>query len=75
MCRRDLVLTGKCLFLIGRESVKKGPEKGKIIQVIKRKLSFDQISHVSMSTLQVRLVPTQIPKYTVIKTATHDRSD
>ncbi|XP_015599570.1 unconventional myosin-Ie isoform X2 [Cephus cinctus] len=52
VCRRDLILTGKCLFLIGREQIKKGPEKGKSIQVIKRKLPFDQISHVSLSTLQ-----------------------
>lgn len=53
MCRRDLILTGKFLYLIGREQVKKGPEKGKILEVVKRKLSFDQISHVSLSTLQV----------------------
>lgn len=53
MCRRDLILTGKCLYLIGREQLKKGPEKGKSIQVIKRKLPFNQISHVSLSTLQV----------------------
>ncbi|EZA57696.1 Myosin-Ie [Ooceraea biroi] len=52
MSRRDLILTGKCLYLIGREQVKKGAEKGKSIQVIKRKLPFNQISHVSLSTLQ-----------------------
>ncbi|KAH0956465.1 hypothetical protein HN011_000851 [Eciton burchellii] len=52
MCRRDLILTGKCLYLIGREQVKKGSEKGKSIQVIKRKLPFNQISHISLSTLQ-----------------------
>lgn len=53
MCRRDLILTGKYLYLIGREQIKKGPEKGKSVQVIKRKLPFNQISHVSLSTLQV----------------------
>ncbi|GAB1861960.1 Unconventional myosin-Ie-like isoform X2 [Camponotus japonicus] len=52
MCRRDLILTGKYLYLIGREQIKKGPEKGKSVQVIKRKLPFNQISHVSLSTLQ-----------------------
>ncbi|KAL6430461.1 hypothetical protein ACFW04_007819 [Cataglyphis niger] len=52
MCRRDLILTGKCLYLIGREQIKKGPERGKSVQVIKRKLAFNQISHVSLSTLQ-----------------------
>ncbi|XP_012539423.1 unconventional myosin-Ie [Monomorium pharaonis] len=52
MCRRDLILTGKCIYLIGREQIKKGPEKGKIFEVIKRKLMFNQISYVSLSTLQ-----------------------
>lgn len=53
MCRRDLILTGKYLYLIGREQIKKGPEKDKFAQVIKRKFPFDQISHVSLSMLQV----------------------
>lgn len=46
------MLTGKFLYLIGREEIKKGPEKGRTMEIIKRKLSFDQISHVSLSTLQ-----------------------
>jgi hypothetical protein len=33
--------------------VKKGPEKGKPVEVMKRKLDFENISHVSLSTLQV----------------------
>lgn len=53
MCRRDLILTGKYVYLIGREQIKKGTEKGKSVEVIKRKLSFNQISYVSLSTLQV----------------------
>ncbi|XP_031834732.1 unconventional myosin-Ie [Nomia melanderi] len=52
MSRRDLILTNKCLYLIGREKIKKGPEKGQMMEVIKRKLPFNQISHVSLSTLQ-----------------------
>ncbi|XP_046434447.1 unconventional myosin-Ie-like [Neodiprion virginianus] len=51
-CRRDLILTGKCLFLIGREQIKKGLDKGRWVEVIKRKLPLDQITHVSLSTLQ-----------------------
>ncbi|XP_053974659.1 unconventional myosin-If-like isoform X1 [Hylaeus volcanicus] len=50
--RRDLILTNKHLYLIGRERIKKGTEKGKLVEVIKRKLTFNQISHVSLSTLQ-----------------------
>lgn len=56
MCRRDLILTGKYIYLIGREQIKKGPEKGKSIEVIKRKLPFNQISYVSLSTLQVIII-------------------
>lgn len=51
--RRDLVLTSRSIFLIGREAIKKGPEKGKAIEVMKRKLDFENISHVSLSALQV----------------------
>lgn len=50
--RRDLMLTSRSVFLVGREVVKKGPEKGKPVEVIKRKLDFENISHVSLSTLQ-----------------------
>jgi hypothetical protein len=53
MCRRDLILTSKCLYLIGRESIKKEPKKSRCMEVIKRKLRFEQISHISLSTLQV----------------------
>ena len=51
--RKELILTNKYLYLIGREQIKKGPEKGKLVEVIKRKLSFSQISYVSLSKLQV----------------------
>ncbi|XP_014209371.1 unconventional myosin-Ie-like [Copidosoma floridanum] len=52
MSRRDLILTGKCLYLIGRDRLKRGPEKGKLVEVIKRKLLFEQISQLSLSTMQ-----------------------
>ncbi|GLH11924.1 Unconventional myosin IC [Gryllus bimaculatus] len=50
--RRDLILTAKAIFLIGREQVKKGPEKGKCVEVVKRKLDLQNISHISLSPLQ-----------------------
>ncbi|CAL8349859.1 unnamed protein product [Gadus morhua 'NCC'] len=50
--RRDLILTPRCIYLIGREKVKKGPEKGQIREVLKRKLEFNSISGVSLSTRQ-----------------------
>jgi myosin I len=51
--RRDLVLTSNALFLIGREKIKKGPEKGKFKEVIKRKLELENIGDITLSTLQV----------------------
>uniref|UniRef100_A0AAX7U2Q4 Myosin IF n=1 Tax=Astatotilapia calliptera TaxID=8154 RepID=A0AAX7U2Q4_ASTCA len=50
--KRDLILTPKGIYLIGREKVKKGPEKGQIKEVLKRKMEFGGISSVSLSTRQ-----------------------
>ncbi|KAM8873575.1 unconventional myosin-If [Spinachia spinachia] len=50
--KRDLILTPKGIYLIGREKVKKGPEKGQIKEVLKRKLEFGSLSGVSLSTRQ-----------------------
>uniref|UniRef100_A0A4W3JWB2 Myosin IF n=1 Tax=Callorhinchus milii TaxID=7868 RepID=A0A4W3JWB2_CALMI len=38
--KRDLILSPKYIYLIGREKVKKGPEKGQIKEVIKRKIEI-----------------------------------
>lgn len=50
--KRDLVLTPKFLYLIGREKVKQGPEKGQIKEVLKRKIELKDIQSVSLSPLQ-----------------------
>lgn len=50
--KRDLLLSAKNIYLIGREQIKKGPEKGVIQDVVKRKLPLEQIQSVSLSTLQ-----------------------
>lgn len=50
--KRDLILTPKGIYLIGREKVKKGPEKGQIKEVLKRKLEFGSIMSVSLRYLQ-----------------------
>ncbi|KAK7158029.1 hypothetical protein R3I93_009279 [Phoxinus phoxinus] len=50
--KRDLILTPKFLYLIGREKVKQGPEKGQIQEVLKRKIEVEKIQSVSLSTLQ-----------------------
>ncbi len=51
--KRDLILTGKTIFLIGREKVKKGPKKGQIIEVVKRRIPIETIRQISTSTKQV----------------------
>ncbi|XP_076827594.1 myosin IEb [Brachyhypopomus gauderio] len=50
--KRDLILTSKFLYLIGREKVKQGPEKGQIREVIKRQIELEKIQSISLSTLQ-----------------------
>ncbi|KAM9831170.1 unconventional myosin-If [Neosynchiropus ocellatus] len=50
--KRDLILTPKGIYLIGREKIKKGPEKGQIKEVLKRKLEFESINSISLSTKQ-----------------------
>ncbi|CAG2209744.1 MYO1 [Mytilus edulis] len=40
VAKRDLLLTPKYMYLIGREVIKKGPDKGRMIEVVKRKIKF-----------------------------------
>ena len=44
------------MFLIGREKVKKGPKKGQVVEVIKRKMPLDTIRQITTSTKQVNNV-------------------
>ncbi|XP_071584290.1 unconventional myosin-If isoform X2 [Heliangelus exortis] len=50
--KRDFILTPKCFYLIGREKVKKGPGKGEIREVLKKKVELQAVSGVSLSTRQ-----------------------
>nr|KAF6501500.1 myosin IE [Molossus molossus] len=50
--KRDLLLTPKCLYLIGREKVKQGPDKGLVKEVLKRRVEMERILSVSLSTMQ-----------------------
>uniref|UniRef100_A0A4W5MGL6 Osteoclast-stimulating factor 1 n=1 Tax=Hucho hucho TaxID=62062 RepID=A0A4W5MGL6_9TELE len=50
--KRDLILSPKGIYLIGREKVKKGPEKGQIKEVLKRKMEFESIHSISLSMRQ-----------------------
>ncbi|XP_061452006.1 unconventional myosin-Ie isoform X4 [Rhineura floridana] len=50
--KRDLILSPKCVYLIGREKVKQGPEKGLVKEVLKRRIEVERILSVSLSTMQ-----------------------
>ncbi|XP_056134061.1 unconventional myosin-Ie isoform X2 [Lampris incognitus] len=50
--KRDLILTPKCVYLIGREKVKQGPEKGQVMEVLKRRVEVEKILAISLSTMQ-----------------------
>uniref|UniRef100_A0A8D0G3C3 Myosin IEb n=1 Tax=Sphenodon punctatus TaxID=8508 RepID=A0A8D0G3C3_SPHPU len=46
--KRDLILTPRLLYLIGREKVKQGPDKGTIKEVLKRQIELERIQSVSL---------------------------
>lgn len=46
--KQDLILTPKFLYLIGREKVKQGPEKGQIQEVLKRQIELNKVQSVSL---------------------------
>ncbi|XP_063311934.1 unconventional myosin-If isoform X1 [Pelobates fuscus] len=50
--KRDLVLSPKYIYLIGREKMKKGPEKGQIKEVLKKKVEIQSVQSISLSTHQ-----------------------
>ncbi|XP_053318478.1 unconventional myosin-Ie [Spea bombifrons] len=50
--KRDLILTPKYVYLIGREKIKQGPEKGMVKEVVKRKIEVERILSVTLSTMQ-----------------------
>ncbi|KAM5171054.1 unconventional myosin-Ie isoform 2-T2 [Mantella aurantiaca] len=50
--KRDLILTPKSVYLIGREKMKQGAEKGMVKEVVKRKIDIERILSVSLSTMQ-----------------------
>ncbi|XP_057345679.1 unconventional myosin-If isoform X1 [Manis pentadactyla] len=50
--KRDLILTPKRVYVIGREKVKKGPEKGQVREVLKKQLEIQTLRGVSLSTRQ-----------------------
>ncbi|KAK0425813.1 hypothetical protein QR680_009401 [Steinernema hermaphroditum] len=48
----DLLVTSKELLLVGRELVKKGVNRGKLVEVVKRQIPFGDILTVGLSPFQ-----------------------
>uniref|UniRef100_A0A8C3FPH7 Unconventional myosin-Ie n=1 Tax=Chrysemys picta bellii TaxID=8478 RepID=A0A8C3FPH7_CHRPI len=62
--KRDLILTPRFLYLIGREKVKQGPEKGTIKEVLKRQVELERIHCLSCGhTLQDDFLIVHEPQY------------
>lgn len=47
------MLSAKFLYLIGREVIKKGPEKGKVTEVLKRQIPIEQIQGISLRCVRL----------------------
>ncbi|KAJ3156727.1 Unconventional myosin-Ie, partial [Irineochytrium annulatum] len=58
---REFLITENSIILIGAEKEKNGPNKGKFVKTIKRKLSFKELSAVSLSTLSDDMFVLHIP--------------
>ena len=52
--KRDLILTPKSVYLIGREKMKEGPEKGQVTEVLKRRIDVEKILAVSLRYIYLK---------------------
>ncbi|KAL5481739.1 hypothetical protein EMCRGX_G021967 [Ephydatia muelleri] len=50
--KRDLLLSSTHIYFIGREKVKKGPNKGQMVEQMKRQIAIEAVSSVSLSPHQ-----------------------
>ncbi|CAI5793148.1 unconventional myosin-Ie isoform X1 [Podarcis lilfordi] len=61
--KRDLILSPKCVYLVGREKVKQGPEKGLVKEVLKRRIEVERILSVSLRSVPPPLFFTGIGQW------------
>ncbi|KAK7066162.1 Unconventional myosin-Ie [Halocaridina rubra] len=54
--KRDLILTKSNVYLIGRVKVQKGPEKGQVVDILKRKIALADVTQATLSTFQDDIV-------------------
>jgi myosin-1 len=48
----DVLVTSKYIYIIGRVLEKKGVNKGKLMEVVKREIAYEDIQTIGLSTLQ-----------------------
>uniref|UniRef100_F1KTI8 Myosin-Ie n=1 Tax=Ascaris suum TaxID=6253 RepID=F1KTI8_ASCSU len=48
----DLLVTSKEVLLIGRELLKNGPNKGKLVEVVKRRIDYGELLSIGLSPYQ-----------------------
>ncbi|CAJ0574360.1 unnamed protein product, partial [Mesorhabditis spiculigera] len=48
----DLILTAKAITLVGREKVAKGPQKGQLVEIVKRQIPLEKIQSIGLSPYQ-----------------------
>ncbi|KAJ3220393.1 Unconventional myosin-Ie [Dinochytrium kinnereticum] len=58
---REFIITETAVILIGVEKEKNGPNKGKFVKVVKRKIPFKDIDSISLSTLNDDFFVLHIP--------------
>jgi myosin-1 len=46
--KRDLILTGNAIVIVGREKEKAGPKKGQFVEIITRQIDFEQLQSISL---------------------------
>lgn len=57
-----MILTPKSVYLIGREKVKQGPEKGQVTEVLKRRIDVEKILAVSLRYKVITDLSAQFPQ-------------
>jgi myosin I len=59
--KRDLLLTTKDIYIIGREKEPSGPNKGQMVEVVKRKIPIGDVGRISLSTKQDGFIVLHMP--------------
>lgn len=65
--KRDLIVTGQQILLVGRERQNKGPNKGQVVEVVKRRLPLLSITQVHVAAaLVVKVTASEQLQYSIV---------